>query len=274
MTKKRRLSDLFVVGKEVVFDDGSGDPLVIWIQKLNPVEHETAMRRAAGARARVLSGRHEAEMEMARDEAAQFGRDGWIEYLASDILGKKINAIESELASEDEWAKEDYLQGLKDVWDTSMEQLLKDEPEDPSAIRVRDELERFRKELEHRVEGERERIVKDLAQKDDDDLERRVVDRLVGTRADLAWLSEFRKCEVWLSTRDPEDHREKYFANRDEVDDLSQEVLVRLMTAYQDLTVDPLEGKGSGAILNSSASSESPAVEETVAPSGQEAVTA
>lgn len=274
MTKKRRLSDLFVVGREIEFDDGGGEPLKVWLQKLNPVEHETAMRRAAGARARVLSGRHEAELEMARDEAAQFGRDGWIEFLASDILGKKLTSIESELAAEDEWAEQDYLQGLKDVWETSMEQVLKEEPDDPNALRVREELDRFRVEYEKRVEGERERIIKDLEAKDDDDLERRVVDRLIGTRGDLAWLTEFRKCEVWLATRDADDHHCKYFTSREEVDDLSQTVLMRLMGEYQDISVDPLEGKDSGAIPNSSASSESPAVEETEELSGQEAVPA
>lgn len=274
MTKKRKLADLFVVGREIVFDDGGGEPVTIWLQKLNPVEHETAMRRAAAARARVLSGRNEAELEMAQDEAVQFGRDGWIEFLASDALGRKIAVLESELASEEEWSKDNYLQGLKDAWDATMERILEEEPEDPSALKVRDELERFRVALEQRIEGERANLIKDYESKADEDLERRVVDRLIATRGDLAWLSEFRKCEIWLATRETEDHSFRYFAEREDVDNLSQPVLMRLLNEYQDLSVDPLEGKGSGAIPSSSPSSESPAKEETETSSGREAVTA
>lgn len=273
MVKKRRLSDLFVVGREIVFDDGGGE-LKIWLQKLNPVEHETAMRRAAGARARVISGKHLEEIEMAQDEAAQFGRQGWIEYLASDVISRKLHALEAELAAEEEWSENDYLQGLRDVWDASMEQALKEDPEDVSAQTVRDELERFRTELEKRVEGERERIIKDFEAKADEDLERRVVDRLINTRADLAWLSEFRKCEIWLATREAEDHHKHYFTNRDEVDDLSQEVLVRLMHEYQDLGVEPLEGKDSGEIPDSSPSLDTPDEQETVVSSGPVTATA
>lgn len=274
MVKKRRLSDLYVVGKELVFDDGSGEPLTIWLQKLNPMEHEAAMRRAAGARSRIMSGKHEVELEMAQDEAASFGRVGWIEYLTSDALGKKLHSLEAELAAEEEWSKDDYYQGLKDAWEASLEQALVEDPDDMSALKVQEELNRFREQLEKRVEGERERITADYETKEDDDLERRVVDRLIGTRADVAWLTEFRKCEIWLAARDADDHHAKYFESREEVDQLSQQVLVRLMHEYQDLGVDPLEGKASGATPDSSPSSASPETEGTDVPSGLVAATA
>lgn len=268
--KKRRLADLFVVGKEIVFDDGQGEPITIWLQKLNPVEHETAMRRANGARSTVLTGKNEVEREIADDDAAEFGRDGWVEFLASDALGRKIPALEAELAAEEEWSKDDYLQGLKDVWDASMQKALEEDPDDPSALRVRDELERFRVLLDAHVERERDSLVAEFNSRSDEDLQKRVVEKLLQTRADIAWLSEFRRCEVWLSTRLADDHRKKYFESRDEVDDLSQEVLIRLMNEYQDLGVDPLEGKDSGAMQPSSNSPESSDQEETVEPSGPE----
>lgn len=268
MVKKRSLADLYVVGRNVVFDDGTGDPITVWLQKLNPVEHETAMRRAAGARARVISGKDEAEIELAHDEAASFGRAGWIEYLSSEALGHKLPSLEAELAAEEEWSENDYLQGLKDVWAASMEEALKEDPDDVSAIKVRDELARFQEQLEKRVEGERERIIRDFDSKADEDLERRVVDRLIVTRADLAWLNEFRKCEIWMATRDPDNRRVKYFEKREELDHLSHEVMVRLMQEYQELAVDPQEGKGSGATPNSSSSSESPDEQETDESSG------
>lgn len=274
MTKQRRLTDLYVIGDEVVVDDGRGKPIKVWLQKLNPVEHETAMRKASAARARVLSGKHAEEIEIAQDEAAQYGREGWIEYLASDALSKKIAALEAEIGAEEEWSEQDYLQGLKDAWEATLKDALEEDPEDPSALRVRDELDRFRVQLEKRIEQERESLVADYGTREDDDLERRVVDRLLATRADLAWLTEFRKSEVWLATREPGDHQKKYFQGREEVDNLAQQVLVQLMTAYQDLVVEPLEGKDSGAPQASSSSSELPEVEEMDEHSGQEAVPA
>lgn len=270
MTKTRRLTDLFVVGQEVVIDDGNFEPITVWLQKLNPVEHETAMRRASGARARVLSGKNEEEIEMAQDEAAQITREVWIEYLVSDALGKRISALEAELSAEEEWSENDYLQGLKDVWEATLEKALEEDPEDISARKVQEELDRFRQQLDERIEGERATLVKDFEAKHDEDLERRVVDRLLQTRADLAWLNEFRKCEVWLSTREPENHRKKYFHSREEVDELAHETLMKIMTAYQSLAVDPLEGKDSGATQTSSSSSVSPDQVETAGASGPE----
>lgn len=273
MSNKRKLSDLYVVGKELVLDDGKGEPITVWIQKLNPIEHERAMRRAGSARSRVLSGKDSIETEIATDEAAEYGRDGWIEYLASDALGRRMGVIEAELAAEEEWSKDNYLQGLKDQWETDAQQVLIDDPEDPQALNVREQLKRFTDEVQKRIDGEREQYIKDFEAKPDEDLERRVVDRLISTRADLAWLTEFRRSEVWLSVRDPEDHRKYLFEEREDVDALSQKTLIELMTTYQDLAVEPLEGKSSGATLDSSKSSESPEKEETEDSSGPEVVT-
>jgi hypothetical protein len=258
MVKKRRLTDLYVVGKEIVLDDGRGDPITVWLQKLNPIEHETAMRRAAGVRARVSAGKDQAEVEMAEDEAAQLGREGWIEYLISDTLSRKLQAIEAEVAAEEEWSEDGYLQGLKDVWEASMKKLYEDEPEAPEAIAVKERLQEFQDALEKRIEGERDSLRKDYESKSDEDLLRRASDKLMATRADLAWLTEFRKCEVWLATREPENHREKYFTSREELDDLSHEAIVRLMTEYSDLNLDPNEGKDLGETQTSSPSSETP----------------
>lgn len=271
-TKKRNLADLFQVGKELELDDGQGEPVKVWLQKLNPVEHEKAMRRASSARAKILSGKDAAEQEMAEDEAAEIGREGWIEYLTTDALSRRVRALEAELAAEEEWSKDKYLQGLRDAWDDGMQDTLAEDPDDAEAVRVRDELARFQTALDALIEGERENIRRDYESKDDDDLERRVVERLISTRADLAWLTEFRRCEVWLAVRDPKDHLSYMFDERGDVDRLSQEVLVRLMTAYQELSVDPQEGKASRATRSSSKSSESPVVEETDQASGLEVV--
>lgn len=269
MTKKYRLEDLFVVGQELTIEDArNGRSVTVWLQKLNSLEHEKAMRRASAARSRVLSGREESELEMAQDEAGQLGREGWVEYLTADALNKKIPSIESELAAEEEWAESDYIQGLRDVWDATMRYIYEDDPLDAEASKIKEELKRFRDELEKRIDGERESIRRDFETKNSEDLERRVVDRLIQARGDMVWLAEFRKCEIWLATREPDDHHQLYFESRETVDKLSHEVLVQLMSAYQELSVEPIEGKDLGATHNSSASSESPEQQETDDSSG------
>src|SRR4051812_31682431 len=50
--KRRRLSDLYVVGKTVVFEDPEGD-VEIYLRRPNPFEHEEALREGNLARAKM-----------------------------------------------------------------------------------------------------------------------------------------------------------------------------------------------------------------------------
>ena len=52
--KRRRLGDLYVRGRELAPDDGSGEPVKIWVAKLNEVDREAALRRANATKARYL----------------------------------------------------------------------------------------------------------------------------------------------------------------------------------------------------------------------------
>ena len=52
--KRRRLADLYVRGKEVELNDGSGEPVVVWLHKLNGVDRESCLRRANAAKARFM----------------------------------------------------------------------------------------------------------------------------------------------------------------------------------------------------------------------------
>ena len=54
MPKTRSLKDLYVVGKEVVLTDGEGG-VTVWLQKLNPVDHDTALRKANARRGATLA---------------------------------------------------------------------------------------------------------------------------------------------------------------------------------------------------------------------------
>lgn len=274
MPKQRRLGDLYVVGKELTLDDGKG-PVTVWINKLNPVDHSNALRHANAARARILAAKKDKESEerlSIESDLADQEKEDLITFLVSDVALRRQEAIEAELAAEQEWEDKDYLQGLVDSWENGLKDTYAADSEDPEAKHVFEELERWEAVLAERMKAEREALTRDYSEKSEEDLRELTLDRLIQVQGDQAWLEEYHRCEVWLATREPDHHKKKYFANRDEVDDLPNEVLLALVSAYRELTVEPTEGKDSPGTPASSASSES--IETETSPdSGRQDVT-
>lgn len=270
MAKSRRLSDLFVVGREVVFDDGQGDPVTVWLQKISPLDHSTALRRANQARARVVARQLDdaSEWEVSITEAVEMSREAKIEYLVLDEIQGKLPAWEAELGDEEEWKKDGYLQGLKDSWDDGMSDRYAQDETDEEAAHVFNEMKRYTDLVQKQIDGEKENRTRDFETNDDDWLNHKVAEKLNQAKGDIAWLNEFRRSEIWLALRDPRDHNVRYLDSRDELDMLSQQVLIKLLTEYSEISVDPTEGKGSPEPDNSSDSSDSPESPEPAPASG------
>lgn len=246
MAKKRRLSDLYVRGDFLEFDDGQGDTVRIWVRKMAPTMHEKAMKRANAARAQVLAASRDHSSDLYVDVKAKVSamdNDDILDYLVEERLGSRRAVIEAELAAEEPWSEEGYLEGLQEAWTEELSEKHLLDPDDDDANRVLGELRKFNDELEKRVAKEREAIEKDLSSKSPDNLDDLAAEKLIETQASLAWLTEFRLCEVWLSVYE-EDGKTQYFESRDEVDMLSVEVLREIQSKYRELSVDPTEGKG------------------------------
>jgi hypothetical protein len=237
---------------------------VVWLQKLNPLEHEKAIRSAGAARARaMLEGRNrdgEAWQEAYADMHDLGPRETLIDYLIAEEISKRTDAHEAELAFEEEWAKDGYLQGLRDSWEGGLKDRYVIDAGDEEASRVFTELQRFSDQVSAQVEPETADLRRDYDDISDDALMQKAVERFIELRSGLAWLREFRRSEVFYATREIDDHRKYYFTTRDEVDNLASEVFTQLTTAYQELIVDPSEGKDSAKILSSLPSSEPPSV--------------
>jgi hypothetical protein len=277
--KRRRLEDLYVLGRELALDDGKGEPVVVWIQKMNPLEHEKALRKAGAAKAKILMVRHDRDsedwQEAYTDVEDTGGRAELVEYLITEDVGKAEESAEAELSFADEWSKDNYLQGLRDAWDDPdhpLREVYAENPEDPEASRVFLELKRFSDQVIARVAPEAERLRRDYEEVPEETVRERATEHLIELRAGLAWIREYRRCEVWLGTRDPDNHDAYYFPNRDAVDRLSYDTFRELSDAYQQLTVEPLEGKGSPEIPSSSPPSEPSGEAETSGPSGLQVV--
>jgi hypothetical protein len=272
MPKKRRLTDLYKVGKDVTINDETGGSAVrVHIRKLNPVDHETALRRANAMRAKVLAAARDEDSDIYGDvmsEVLDMDRDALVSFAISEDVGKISASTEAEMAAEDEWSKDDYLQGLYDLWNSDLAARYHEEPDDSEVVRVRNELVRFEQSVAESVDSAVVKLRADLEEVEEIDLQKTAVSKLIDIRADTEWIKEFRRCEIWLAVRD-EDKKTRYFESRAEVDELESEVLGRLVEEYQSLAVEPLEGKSSPRTDTSSNSSDPQGEPEQDQPSSQ-----
>lgn len=249
---RRRLTDLYAKGKEVTVDDGNGQ-VVVWLQKLSPMEQKQAMDKAHAARARVVAVRKagdEDERRMAFLTEAELdglftNRELMIEFICGDKIQKIRLSHESELAHSDEWSKHDYLGGLRDAWNDGLNETYSEDPENIDAQQVYKELERFYAKIDKLVERDKKSVTSEYDKTPDDVLQRKVVDMLIESQADQEWVEVFRKTQLFYCVRDPEAQGERYFESVDELDYLDPRVISELSREYDELMVDTNEGKDS-----------------------------
>lgn len=278
--KRRRLNDLFVTGKPCVLDDGQGDPVEFWIQKISPTDHEVCLRRANAARARILMLRNDSTDEEWRSAYSMVADDTDPEVLVGRLISEKVmerrQALGAQIAAEEEWSKDDYLQGLSDAWEGDEETTgLKDDyalgeesEKYEEASRVFNELKKYNDLIEAQLEPEIADLRASYEMMPLDELCRRAVENYLTNQAEIVWMTELTRNELLYAIRDPEDHKKRYFENRAQLDELQGETLQFLVNEWRSLVIDPVEGKDSEATDISSVSSEQPATEDPASPSG------
>jgi hypothetical protein len=281
MVKRRNLSDLYQKGKLVIFDDGETpedqEAPSVYIKKLNSIESEKALRKANAEKAKINVAARNPESEVylstINEVDSMGGREAWVQSLAEEKAARLLPQIEDELGAEEEWSKDEYLQGLMDAWEGGLKDVHFLEPTEDSE-RVWGEMKRFNDLVQQRYEGELARLVKDFDAKTDDQLRDLLVKQLSDRRADFSWLREYRRAELLFAVRDPDNHAKPYFKDMDDLNEIANEVFIRLVQEYQALAVDIIEGKDSPQTAASSDQSEQPATPETVPSSGPVAVKA
>lgn len=251
MTKKRRLSDLYVVGKEVeVEDPNGGDPIVVWIQKLSPVQHEAVLRDSGAARAPILALKH---LPFGHEDLAPYESEleeslrhlSIVDVLAAKKEGAVRAAKEDEVAALDEWADENYLQSLTDAWEADLMVEWAKDNEHVEAARVHDELERFNALVDKKTEADMRHVRKDYERMDPEEAYQEALHQVIDFASDIRWMTEYRRQELYYAVRESQqDSRTLYFEDVSEVGELSGEVFTILLREYQGLTLNPLEVKG------------------------------
>lgn len=279
--KKRRLSDLYVRGRELSVNDGEGDPVTVWLSKLNEIDREAVIRRAGAAKARFLIDSEDEDSEafgaMYAETRDIESRNELVLFLVADDVNAARRRIESEIANDEEtWGKDGYLQGLVDAWigdddNPGLSATIQEDPNDPEAKRVSEELDRYEKQVRTEVDAETKRLLKDWEDVDIDVIRRKTTHELLELKASEEWVREFQRQQLFHALREPADHRKRYFATVAEVDDLDADLRKYFIEQYESLVVPPDEGKDSPPQAASSDSSDP--VEEDEA-SGLEAVSA
>jgi hypothetical protein len=250
--KRRRLSDLYVVGKELAFNDGADDePIRIWISKISPIEQRDAADQATKVRGKILSIKNaptaSADKILYQDQFNDLGlssRDEIIGFVAGSKIQQAITSNEHRISSEDPWAKDNYLKSLQDAWNDGLaDSWVKDPEGDPEAIRVYEELKRFSEEVEKATEDDKVNILAEYDHVSDDDLINEAVDKIIEAEADYAWLNEFSFYQLFYAVREVDDHKKRYFENVDEVKSIDTSIVGELITVYREMTVEGVEGK-------------------------------
>lgn len=244
------LKDLYSVGELVTIGD-SENSVEVYLRKLNTVDAQTAVKRAAARRARVLittKDKDSDEFLMFVSQAQDLGRDGCIDAIIAQDAQKLADKLEAEYADDKEWADEDYLVSLRDAWEEVKDDYHDAEegtPEKEEADRVFAELKRFQVKVEEALERELEDLRAAFDEVSDLELAERAAEKLIGAAADHEWLAEYQRCQIWLGVRDPKQKNKKYFESRQEIDELAPEVVGELIAHYNRISVESAEGKES-----------------------------
>jgi hypothetical protein len=248
---KRRLSDLFVTGEEVVFDDGDGDALTVWVQKLTPAETQLAVERSRPSKTKIISIKklpddHHLKLRYLDElESAGFEEKiDFIKFLIRSKLDEARISAQERVAAEEEWSKDDYLVGLQEAWNEELQAKWVDSgDEDDDANRVYNELKRYTDQVMNEVKTAEQELINELDDLSLEALQRRAVNRLIETHGDNALIAEFRKQQLFYAVREGDNHKKRYFENIEEIDTLPGVIYTRLLNTYSELSVDSFEGK-------------------------------
>lgn len=250
--QRRRLSDLYTKGTTVVFEDPEeeGNDIAIWVQLLVPFEITQCAEKAAAAQA-VWSllkfkdtGDEKRLAVLARADYDEMltQRADMIDFLIAGEVLKAEASCEAELAAEEEWAKDSYLDGLRESWFDKYKMEHHTEPT-PESEKVWAELNRFSERVDEMMEKRKASLRREYAKKSNETLREEVVDKLITQQGNATWLQEYTLWEVFFSCRDPENHRQKYFQDIEEVRLLADQPLSRLVSAINELNIEPQEVK-------------------------------
>lgn len=275
-------------------------PITLWVAKLGDLEMTTAMKKAARSQAVVMAARKDHDSEDWQSTYALMSaldRETWLSTLVDREMLDRWDLIGARVAGEtitdsdgveqpNEWAKDGYLDGLRDAWLDGLNATYAADPGDPEASRVYAEIERFTKLVDEEFAYERDVEVNVHETLSDEELLEKITDLMTETEGQSVWGDEYRLWCIALSARDCEGpdprrigrclckgsrrkHTELHFKDGyDEVAVTDGRVRTIIYAAFHAVMVDIREGKESRVSRASLPQFDLPAAEATLTSSG------
>lgn len=159
------LQDLFITEARVeiprpVNEDGTEqEPIIFYARKMNPLQQESASRKAAAAQIhlRRLMSRPDDPDYLVLDDAVDEIED-LSRFIAEIESARESDKAQQELSEEDEWAEDNYYQSLIDSWDQEKKRDFAENAEEdrqPETRKIWAELQRFNGQLEDLLKARR-----------------------------------------------------------------------------------------------------------------------
>lgn len=245
----RSLEDLYVFGRSVSFDDGTGDIVEVWLQKISPADERDCIKPARAAKARVLMVKHLSEdsedkmLYTVQLEELDLTREQKVTLVLQKRLEELQLSKQEEIAEEDEWSDEDYLRGLQDAWNDGLRDKWLEDNKDPEASKVYGELKRYADAIDKAYDADRDDLLLEFDHYSEEELNEKCINALIEIEANSQLVDEYRIRKIYHATRKMENHDEKYFKSPDSVRHLQEQVFSKLEEKYDDVSIGVMEGK-------------------------------
>ncbi len=266
LEQRRRLTGLYARGEEVTLDD-KGE-FVVWVRKMTPADAEVSYLKASARRSSVLAMAKQEPpsdlYQMMQGEVALLTKESMVIWLATNALSSEGPALEAQVAGEEEWADDRYLESLQERFvEPDFQAKLEEDPEEEEVARIVGELTRFNDQVQEKNNEFAREIEGQLNMESEEELREKILENMLETQANAAWLAEFARCQVWRCTYDNEDHSSPIWPQRKDVDEVQGELLTKLTEVIDRIHVSDAEGKDSEQTPTSSQPSASPEQPET-----------
>lgn len=271
MTDQRRptIADLKKTGRPLTLTGENGS-MDVWIQKLGPDDIDAIVTKARAAR--VVADRKYQDRESEEYLAVLEGFIGWepetlIEFLVNN---HKASELEDKVAAEvayshdsewfDEKAGTSIIDDLRAAWigddDTpGLKLAYARDPEDPDALRVFSEMQRFIELVDIQIEQEADQYREFVKVLPLDELRNEVAKVYIEIELDQVYRHALEYAQIWRCTRQPDDPDEFHFNTYAEVRRVDEDHRNQILEAYRSIAVDVIEGKELPATPSSSPSS-------------------
>lgn len=277
-SKYKRLPDLYVVGKELVFKDD----VVMWLQALNPFQMDEARHDAQVARSRIvmaLKSEHGSD-ERSKVTASLFedGREAAVQRLVEAKVGEKILEVVAAIQNDPDWKERLEIQERgEDIRAT---------PKDEAEIKLLEQIEgEYVNEVVSRQETERDYYLQHYGAMDEAALTEAYIDWYVERRGSTVAMAEYALTEAWYGSRvcdgkltedgwdhsGCDHHQMLAFDSKAEVRELPEGIQQMIADGLRELNMTVREAKNSPRQGSSSESSPLPSAPAASTPSTQDA---